>query len=118
MLVMMLSGLMAGLAGGVLHLSSATKTIVIADKVSGDAGYAIPIALLAGKNPIGVIFVALFMAWITVGGTMIQSLGFPTETVTMLTSIIFYFSALSFLTLRIIEKLKMKMGMKRKKEGK
>lgn len=118
MLVMMLSGLMAGLAGGVFHLSSATKTIVIADKVSGDAGYAIPIALLAGKNPVGVIFVAFFMAWITVGGTMIQSLGFPTETVTMLTSIIFYFSALSFLALRVLEKIKQKTGLKRKREEK
>ena len=39
---------------------------------------------------------------------MVQSYGFPTETVEMLTSIIFYFSALSFLSLKLIEKIKMR----------
>lgn len=117
MLVMLIGGLLAGFAGGVFFLSSTTKTIVISDRASSDAAYAIPIALLAGKNPIGVIFVAFFMAWITVGGTMIQSYGFPTETVTMLTSIIFYFSALSFLTLKLLEHWKMKKNLSRIKEG-
>lgn len=118
MLVMLIGGLLAGFAGGVFFLSSATKTIVISDRASSDAAYAIPIALLAGKNPIGVIFVAFFMAWITVGGTMIQSYGFPTETVTMLTSIIFYFSALAFLTTKILGNIRMKKNLSRIKEDK
>ena len=118
MMVMLIGGLLAGFAGGVFFLSSATKTIVISDRAASDAAYAIPIALLAGKNPIAVIFVAFFMAWITVGGTMIQSYGFPTETVTMLTSIIFYFSALSFLTMQVLEKIRMKRNLERIKEGK
>lgn len=117
MMVMLISGLLAGFAGGILYLSSTTKTIVIMDRASSDAAYAIPIALLANKNPVGVIFVAIFMAWITVGGTMIQSYGFPTETVTMLTSIIFYFSALSFLVLKIQERIKLNRKMKRLKGG-
>ena len=118
MLVMLISGLLAGFAGGVFFLSSTTKTIMIADRVSSDAGYAIPIALLAGKNPIGVIFIAFFMAWITVGGTMIQSYGFPTETVSMITSIIFYFSALSFLAQKVLERWKMSKNLHHIQEGK
>ena len=118
MLVMLISGLLAGFAGGVFFLSSTTKTIMIADRVSSDAGYAIPIALLAGKNPIGVIFIAFFMAWITVGGTMIQSYGFPTETVSMITSIIFYFSALSFLAQKALERWKMSKNLHHIQEGK
>ena len=108
MLVMLIGGFIAGVAGGMFHLSAATKTMMVSETAPSDAGYAIPIALLANKHPIGVVFVAIFMAWITVGGTMVQSYGFPTETVEMLTSIIFYFSALSFLSLKLIEKIKMR----------
>lgn len=115
-MVMLIGGLIAGVGGGILHLSAVTKTLNIQESFIAEASYALPIALLANNHPIGVIFTSLFMAWLTVGSTMVQSEGFPTETVTMLTAIIFYFSALAFVFRKGIEMLKMKKNLEKKKE--
>lgn len=89
-LVMLIGGFIAGGGGGILHLSSVTKTLNMQEMFISEASYALPIALLTGNNPIGVVFTALFMVWLTVGGTMVQGEGFPTETVTMIIAIVFY----------------------------
>ncbi len=115
--VMLIGGLIAGIGGGILHLSSITKTLNLAEVFIPESSYALPIALLACNHPIGVVFSAFFMAWLTVGSTLIQSNGFPTETVTMLTAIIFYFSALAFVFKKGIEKFKMKRELENAKGG-
>ena len=106
--VMLIGGLIAGIGGGILHLSSITKTLNMQEIFIAESSYALPIALLACNHPIGVVFSSLFMAWLTVGSTLVQSEGFPTETVTMLTAIIFYFSALAFVFRKLIEHFRMK----------
>lgn len=115
--VMLIGGLIAGIGGGILHLSAVTKTLNMQESFIAEASYALPIALLANNHPVGVIFTSLFMAWLTVGSTMVQSEGFPTETVTMLTAIIFYFSALAFVFRKGIEMWKMKKNLGSIKEG-
>lgn len=115
--VFLIGGFIAGIGGGILHLSSVTKVLDLRESFIPETAYALPIALLASNNPIGVIFTAVFMAWMTVGSAQVQANGFPTETVTMLTAVIFYFSALSFVFRMLIERVRMKNDLNNKNGG-
>ncbi|NLM19911.1 MAG: ABC transporter permease [Clostridiaceae bacterium] len=94
-LVMIIAGFLAGLGGGILHLSSISKYYKISEVFLNETNYAIPIALLANTHPIGVIASGIFISYITVGGTLMQGQGFPVETVDMITAVIIYFAAFS-----------------------
>lgn len=115
--VFLIGGVLAGIGGGILHLSAVTKVLDMREVFIPESVYALPIALLANNHPIGVIFTSLLMAWMTVGSTMIQANGFPTETVTMLTAVIFYFSALAFVFRKLIEQIRMKRTLNAKNGG-
>lgn len=95
--VMLIAGFVAGLGGGIFHLSSISKYLKISELFIIEAGYGIPVALLGGSHPIGIIFAALFIAHITIGGSIMQGDGFPVETVEMITAVIIYFSALALI---------------------
>ena len=103
--VMLIAGFIAGTAGGILHLSSISKYYKIQEVFIKETNYAIPIALLASSHPIGVIFSALFIAYITIGGSLMQGQGFPVETVDMITAVIIYFAAFSLVVKQFIAKL-------------
>lgn len=93
--VMLIAGFVAGLGGGIFYLSSISKYLKISEVFIVEAGYGIPVALLGAIHPIGIIFAGLFIAYITVGGSIMQGNGFPVETVEMITAIIIYFSAIA-----------------------
>jgi simple sugar transport system permease protein len=117
--VMMISGLAAGLGGGVLYLSSLTKNYVLTENFITEASYGIPVALLGNSHPIGIIFSSLFIAFIMVGGSLMQGNGFPVETVDIITAIIVYFSAVAPLFKLLINKGILNIGLKwAKGEGK
>lgn len=102
--VMLIAGLVAGIGGGILYLSSITKNYKIAETFITEASYGIPVALLGGSHPIGILFSALFIAYILVGGSLMQGQGFPVETVDIITAVIIYFSAFSLVFKMLINR--------------
>ncbi|MCK9166592.1 MAG: hypothetical protein M0O92_04410, partial [Acholeplasmataceae bacterium] len=71
-----------------------------------NAGFdGIPIALLANSNTIGVIFSAIFVSYIKVSDVALQSVGYASEMVNIIISIILYFSAFSLIIGQFILKL-------------
>ncbi len=76
---------------------------------------AIPIALLANSNPIGIIFSSLFIAFIKVAGTGLQGTGtYNDEFVNVMISIILYLSGFSTLFVNFF----LEPRLKKKKENK
>lgn len=95
-LSMAIAGGLAGLAGGIYYLSGTAEYLI--EKTLPAMGFnGIPVALLASSNPIGVIFSALFISYIQVGGEALQRYKYSTEIINIIISAIVYLSAFSFL---------------------
>lgn len=92
---MLLSGALCGLGGALAHLSQAGVYIKVSESIAAEGFTGIAVCCLAGNNPIGAIFGALFMAFVTVGGQYMQLYGFQKEIVSVITSVIVYFAAFS-----------------------
>ncbi|MCR5067876.1 MAG: ABC transporter permease [Erysipelotrichaceae bacterium] len=92
---MLLSGALCGLGGALNHLSQAGVYIKVAESIAAEGFTGIAVCCLANNNPIGAIFGALYMAYITVGGQYMQLYGFQKEIVDVITSVIVYFAAFS-----------------------
>ncbi len=74
-LSMALAGALAGTAGALMYLAPASGMHIHVEEVLSAQGFnGIPVALLGLSNPIGIIFSALFVAYISVGGSYLQSL--------------------------------------------
>lgn len=112
LLVMIISGFIAGIAGGINYQSSITKVYKISETFILEPGYGIPVALLGQSHPIGILFSSFFIAHITVGGSLSQGYGFPVETVGIITSVIIYFSAFSFVVKNLINKKVLRRGQR------
>jgi general nucleoside transport system permease protein len=102
--VMLISGFIAGLAGGILYLSAMSKNYKISELFISEPGYGIPVALLGMSHPIGIIISSLFISYIIIGGSLSQGYGFPVETVGIITAVIIYFSAFSLLFKSMVNK--------------
>lgn len=94
-LSMVISGGLAGLGGGIYYLSG-TAQFTIVKSLLGMGFNGIPVALLATSNPIGIIFSALFVSYIQVGGEAMQP-EFAKEIIDIIISVIIYLSAFSLL---------------------
>lgn len=93
-LSMVIAGMLAGLGGGLLYLSGANgRHIKVVDVLAMEGFNGIPVALLALSNPIGVIFSAFFISYITQGGNYLQTLNFVPEVIDIIIACIIYFSA-------------------------
>jgi len=105
-LSMTIAGALAGLGGGLLYLSgSAGRRYKVVDVLLAEGFNGIPVALLGMSNPIAIIFTGLFVGHITIGGNNLQTLGYVSEVVSIIISVIIYFSAFSLLFKDIILKL-------------
>lgn len=94
MLSMVIAGMLAGLGGGLLYLSGATgRHLKVIDVLASEGFNGIPVALLGLSNPIGIIFSALFISYITQGGNYLQTLNFAPEVIDIIVACIIYFSA-------------------------
>ena len=92
---MMIAGGLAGLGGGIYFLSGAAQyTLVKTLMTTGFNG--IPVALLASSHPLGVIFSALFISYIQVGGDALQP-HFIKENIEIIIATIIYLSAFALL---------------------
>jgi ABC-type uncharacterized transport system permease subunit len=115
-IVMLIAGFIAGLAGGILYLSAITKNYKISELFITEPGYSIPVALLGSSHPIGIIFSSLFIAYIIIGGSLMQGYGFPVETVGIITAVIIYFSAFSLIFKNYVNKAALRANYKESKK--
>lgn len=105
-LSMVIAGALAGLGGGLLYLSgSSGRHLKVVDVLATEGFNGIPVALLGLSNPIGIIFSAIFISYITQGGNYLQSMDFVTEVIDIIIACIIYFSAFALISRGIITKL-------------
>ena len=105
-LSMMISGALAGLAGGLLYLAGSGKHIEVVDVLADEGFTGISVALLGLSNPIGILFSGIFIAFITTGGWYLQQYDYSTEVIDIIISVIIYFSAFSLIIKSVMAKLK------------
>ncbi len=97
-LSMVIAGMLAGLGGGLLYLAGANgRHIKVVDVLAAEGFNGIPVALLGLSNPIGIIFSAIFISYITQGGNYLQTLDFVPEVIDIIIACIIYFSAFSLI---------------------
>ena len=95
-LSMAIAGALAGAAGGLMYLAPPQGLHLRVEEILAVQGFnGIPVALLGLSNPIGIIFSGLFVAYITVGGSFLQSLKYMKEIIDIIIGTIIYFSAFS-----------------------
>ena len=107
---MMIAGALAGLGGGLVYLGG-NKHIEVVAVLLAEGFDGIPVALLANSNPIGIIFSGLFIAYIKVGGFLIQKHGFVPEIINIIVSSIIYFSALSLMFKNTLKNISSKRAL-------
>ncbi len=111
-MVMLIAGLIAGLAGGILYLSAITKNYKISELFINEPAYGIPVALLGISDPMGIILASVFIGYIIIGGSLMQGYGFPVETVNIITAVIIYFAAFSLIFKNMLGKLVLRESFK------
>ncbi len=95
-LSMTIAGMLSGLGGGLLYLSGVSgRHIKVVDVLAQEGFYGISVALLGLSNPLGIIFSALFIAYMMLGGNYLQTLNFVPEVIDIIIACIIYFSAFS-----------------------
>jgi simple sugar transport system permease protein len=98
--------MLAGLGGGLLYLSGASgRRIKVVDELAAEGFNGIPVALLGLSNPIGIIFSAIFISYITQGGNYLQTLNFAPEIIDIIIAVIIYFSAFSLYFSKLLPRL-------------
>lgn len=93
-LSMTISGVLAGLGGALLFLSGQGTYMAVSENVVSQGFDGLSVALVAMSSPIGIVFVALLLGHVYVGGNMVQLVGFSTEVVGMIVAMIVYCGAL------------------------
>ncbi|MEG0512056.1 MAG: ABC transporter permease [Clostridia bacterium] len=95
-LSMVIAGALSGAAGALMYLAPPNGMHIHVEEILSAQGFnGIPVALLGLSNPIGIIFSGLFVSYITVGGSYLQSLKYMREIIDIIIGIIIYFSAFS-----------------------
>jgi len=108
-MTMLMAGLFAGLGGAIQHLGAADTHYAITDALPQQGFTGVSIALIASGNPVGVIFAAIFIAFLQVGGLGMQAYGLQPDFVNVITSLIIYFCAFSFVFKFLYNKLLKKL---------
>jgi general nucleoside transport system permease protein len=99
------SGAMAGLGGACTYLLNTVQLAQSRDAVAAAGFDAIPIALLANSNPIGIIFSSFFISFLKVAGNGLQGIGsYNDEFVNVMISVILYVSGFAVLFMNIFLK--------------
>jgi simple sugar transport system permease protein len=112
---MTISGFLAGIGGALFILSVGAhdygvRITPVSDAVRTEGFNAIPVALLANSNPIGVIFSSLFIQYIQSSGLALQSIStsYSKEVVDIIIAVILYFSAFSLIVSQFLQKARKK----------
>ena len=114
-LSMMISGALAGIGAGLYFLSGAAEwNPQVSTELPGIGFNGIPVALLAMNNPLGVIFAAIFVAHISVGGAYLPTKYFQPEIANFIVAVIIYLCAFVSLFKSVIMKALAKKGKEEK----
>lgn len=117
-LAMTLSGALSGIGGALLYLSgTAGKHMGIVEELASEGFNGIPVALLGLSNPIGVIFSAVFISYLTQGGSYLQMLNYMPEVINIIIACIIYFSAFALIFRRFLPALLKKRQEKKDAQG-
>lgn len=108
-LSMAIAGALAGVSGGIVYLAASGRHIEVVDVLAAEGFAGISVALLGLSNPIGILFSALFIAYITVGGFYLQLYDFVPEIIDIIIAVIIYFSAFSLIIQTILKKFRRKV---------
>lgn len=93
-LSMTISGALAGIGAGLYYLSGAAEwNPQVATALPAIGFNGIPVALLALSNPIGVVFAAIFVAHISVGGAYLPTKFYQPEIADLIVAVIIYLCA-------------------------
>ena len=109
---MAIAGMIAAIAGAI-QVMGVTNVITVLPAQEGYGFDGIAVALIANNNPIGVIFSGLLFGAFKYGGTKMQSVGAPSEVISIIIGSIVYFIAL----VHVIKIAVQKISKKRKTEG-
>jgi len=105
-LSMVIAGALSGAAGALMYLAPSSGMHIHVEEVLSAQGFnGIPVALLGLSNPIGIIFSGLFISYITVGGSYLQSLKYMKEIIDVIIGIIIYFSAFSLFVRNLLARV-------------
>ncbi|GHU72100.1 hypothetical protein FACS1894184_19650 [Clostridia bacterium] len=97
-LSLVIAGGLSGVAGGLMYLAPSNGLHINVIEVLSPQGFnGIPVALLGMSNPIGIIFSALFVAYIDQGGYYLQRLDYMPQIIDIIIAVIIYFSAFALL---------------------
>ncbi len=107
---MIISGGLAGLAGGVSYLAGTVQFNAESNLLAmGFNG--IPVALLASSNPLGIIASSVLIGFMQVGGQAFEGV-YSSEMTNVILSVIIYFSAFSLIISQTIQKIQKKRKLK------
>jgi len=102
-LSMMIAGALSGVAGALMYLAPRSGLhMQVVDVLAPQGFNGIPVALLGLSNPIGIIFSAIFVAYISQGGFYLQRMEYMPEIIDIIIGAIIYFSAFSLFVKQVI----------------
>lgn len=105
-LAMVLAGFFAGLGGALVYLAGTGRAISTAEILAPEGFNGISVALLGFNNPLGVIFAALFIAYINLGGNYVQAVHVAVEIIDVIVAAIIYFSSFTLFIRLLLDKRK------------
>ena len=109
LITMTMVGAVAGLGGMMFTNGAAGQKYSLGDVLRPEGITGIPVALLASNHPIGIIFSAIFIAYLQVGGLAVASFGLEPDLVSVITAIIIFFCSFKVVIrnmyLRLMEKV-------------
>ena len=118
-LSMVIAGALAGTAGALMYLAPSSGLHIHVEEILAIEGFnGIPVALLGLSHPIGIIFSAIFVAYITVGGSYLQSLKYMREVIDIIIGIIIYFSAFGLFVRNLLATIRQRRAGAHKMGGK
>lgn len=118
-LSMTIAGALAGIGAGLYYLSGAAEwNPQVATALPAIGFNGIPVALLALSNPLGVVFAALFVAHISVGGSYLPTKYYQPEIADFIVAVIIYLCAFVMLFKGIVINLLQKKAKKSEHAGK
>ncbi len=118
-LSMTISGALAGIGAGLYYLSGGSEwNPQVATALPAIGFNGIPVALLALSNPIGVVFAAIFVAHISVGGAYLPTKYFQPEIADFIVAVIIYLCAFVMLFKGIATNMIQKKKQKAEHAGK
>ena len=99
---MMIAGALAGIGGALVYLGGTGKCLAVVDTLAPEGFNGIAVALLGLSSPFGILAAGLFIAHLTIGGSLMQIYGFIPQIVDIIIAIIIYFSAFALMVKGII----------------